>query len=300
MGEYRAEDLKKISLEKKMPFSVLLGAAALEDAIKSIGESSYSKYMWLLNRDNLVGIQSKKKLDLNLDYNFVVQKLHKEKGISPGDVFSKELAEEFVKEVFFIPKDLIFDWKADIMSSEKNIKIGLDAYLEGMQIPLTLHVNSLYEEKLVPKKEEVDLLLRKGKKVSVYSFPSEILLAEKFIEIAVKLELLSDLKNYYDIYQILNSETIDGRKVKNHIDELCVRENLGREISRINMILGYKDYVYMKKRWKIFLRSNHSKEPNWEQVMEKFEQFYVPLWEAVVSDTIFFGDWMPELGRFLG
>ena len=34
--------------------------------------------------------------------------------------------------------------------------------------------------------------------------------------------------------------------------------------------------------------------------MKKFQSFMKPLWHAVCCDEIFFDDWMPELGRYLG
>ena len=67
----------------------------------------------------------------------------------------------------------------------------------------------------------------------------------------------------------------------------------------MDMVKTYKDYTFMKKKWKVFLRSIHSKEPAWEQVMERFVSFFEPIWKAVAEDFIFFGDWMPELNRFL-
>ena len=55
----------------------------------------------------------------------------------------------------------------------------------------------------------------------------------------------------------------------------------------------------MKKKWKVFLRSIKEKEPQWEMVIERFLCFFEPIWQAVIEDFVFFGDWMPELNRFL-
>ena len=65
------------------------------------------------------------------------------------------------------------------------------------------------------------------------------------------------------------------------------------------MIVSYRDYTYMKKKWKVFLRSIKEKEPQWEAVIERFLCFFEPIWQAVIEDLVFFGDWMPELNRFL-
>ena len=55
----------------------------------------------------------------------------------------------------------------------------------------------------------------------------------------------------------------------------------------------------MKKKWKAFLRSAGSREPVWEQAVDRFLKFFGPIWRAVADDAVFFGDWMPELNRFL-
>ena len=34
--------------------------------------------------------------------------------------------------------------------------------------------------------------------------------------------------------------------------------------------------------------------------MECFHHFLGDMWEAVCRDEVFFGDWMPDLARFLG
>ena len=74
---------------------------------------------------------------------------------------------------------------------------------------------------------------------------------------------------------------------------------LFRSQGRFEILAGYREYAYMKRKWKAFLRSIHSKEPSWTVTMDRFLQFFGPIWKAIVEDTVFFGDWMPELGRFL-
>ena len=59
------------------------------------------------------------------------------------------------------------------------------------------------------------------------------------------------------------------------------------------------DAVKGKKKWKAFLRSAGSREPVWEQAVDRFLKFFGPIWRAVADDAVFFGDWMPELNRFL-
>lgn len=64
-----------------------------------------------------------------------------------------------------------------------------------------------------------------------------------------------------------------------------------------------RDYPYMKKRWEKFCRHSAiagTETLKWEEEMECFHHFLGDMWEAVCRDEVFFGDWMPELARFLG
>lgn len=300
MEKFDAEGLKKICVSKDMPFSNFLGAVALEEVVKRISESDFRDYLWLQNSRQLNEEQYKQKIELTLEYDYVVRKADKQRGIFPGEPFSKELAEIFLNQVFARNREKVFDFKWEIQSIRHYAQLGLDAFIDGMQVPITIKIYPLTEERVLPRKEELKLMLGENKKAIFYSFPAESLLAEKFIEIAVKLELIRSLENYYDIYRILNRDSVDGRKVKDHIEELCREFRVPKDGRRLSAILEYRDYTYMKKRWKTYLRSMHTSTPSWEDVMERFGKFYQPIWEAVIADDIFFGDWMPELGRFLG
>ena len=71
-------------------------------------------------------------------------------------------------------------------------------------------------------------------------------------------------------------------------------------MKRVEEILSYRDYPYMKKLWQRYLRQQKKKTPSFEDVMELLAKFLPPIWEAVCRDEVFIGDWMPELLRFLG
>ena len=119
------------------------------------------------------------------------------------------------------------------------------------------------------------------------------------MEMMTKLQLIQNIGDYYEIYYLLELGSVDGRKVKEYIEEQCEGQGVSKKANRLEMIAGYKNYSYMKKKWKVFLRSVSADEPSWETVVERFLQFFEPIWQAVSNDLVFFVDWMPELNRFL-
>lgn len=132
-----------------------------------------------------------------------------------------------------------------------------------------------------------------------HSIPVEWILVENFIEIITKMELIVNIGAYYEIYSLLDRENLDTRKIKEDIAKQCNLAGLERQNHYLETIAGYRDYTYMKKKWKVFLRSIRSGGPSWESVMDRFLKFFEPVWKAVVGEYVFFGDWMPELNRFL-
>jgi len=115
-----------------------------------------------------------------------------------------------------------------------------------------------------------------------------------------KLELIGDMGSYYRVYQILRSQPLSGRYV---LEELTVLTDNAPKVKterRLEQIAGYRDYAYMRKRWEKYLRNHGQQSVPWAEVLELILEFLRPIWHSLCSNEIFFDDWMPELGRFLG
>ena len=55
----------------------------------------------------------------------------------------------------------------------------------------------------------------------------------------------------------------------------------------------------MKRRWKSQSKRTMELYPQWKEVIELLTTFLTPVFEGVLKDEVFLGDWMPELGRYL-
>ena len=73
---------------------------------------------------------------------------------------------------------------------------------------------------------------------------------------------------------------------------------LGQE-KRIEMLESYDTYTYMKKRWEKYVRKQGMENVSWETVLHRIVLFLRPVWNAMCRDEVFFGDWMPDLERYL-
>ena len=127
--------------------------------------------------------------------------------------------------------------------------------------------------------------------------------AKQIFVILRDMELIPDMEIYREVFFILRNETLNGRHVCELLEDMCKTEEMIPDMERAEQIFSYRDYPYMKKRWEKFCRHSAiagTETLKWEEEMECFHHFLGDMWEAVCRDEVFFGDWMPELARFLG
>ena len=167
-----------------------------------------------------------------------------------------------------------------------------------MYIPLQLHFNK-HRTAHEPDKMELKLTAYENRSVIVLTNPKEEELSKHLVEIIEKLELINDMDHYLFAYEILTSNPINGRKVKERLEEMLVEKGIKIDSTRIDMLLAYRDYTYMKRKWKVELRQKKKSEPQWSDVNDCIINFLKPIWKAMEDKVIFLGDWMPQLKRFL-
>lgn len=115
-----------------------------------------------------------------------------------------------------------------------------------------------------------------------------------------KLELIGSMGSYYDAYRLLRTQPLSGRYVLEELTVLTAASPKMRKEQRLKQLDGYRAYTYMRKRWEKYLRNHGQAEVPWEDAIDLILVFVSPIWESLCRNEIFFDDWMPELGRFLG
>lgn len=209
-------------------------------------------------------------------------------------------------ETLFLPLDESTDSDVGDMeilfckkgSKENIMKIFLEICKAPYRIPFELHLISYPGHKVFPQKKTG---IHKGSQENfIYNmFPPEEYLALAFYEVIKDLELIIDMSWYKEIYETLCRESVDGRKVWESLNRLMKEYPIPSLEKRLETLTSYKEYGYMKKRWKSQSRRRRESYPRWEDVVTLMVQFLAPIFEGVLKDEIFLGDWMPELGRYL-
>lgn len=212
---------------------------------------------------------------------------------------------------FFIPEDGIDDTIKELeelfeirphssieASQGRVLQFSTEILQKPYRIPMEIRLIPYTGHKVYPRQISGKGILDQ-EPYTYYKFPSEEYVALGFYEILNGLEFVKDLSWYKDIYEIVSKESLQGRKIWESFEHLLTKHPIPSFEKRLDTIKAYKDYGYMKKRWKSQSRRKREYYPQWEQVVTLLGTFFSPIFECIVKDEIFLGDWMPQLGRYL-
>ena len=107
------------------------------------------------------------------------------------------------------------------------------------------------------------------------------------------------MKPYAVAYSILKENSVSGRHIVEIFRQKAEAKPRVVSMRRLEQVSGYRSYAYMRRRWQQHSKRNRL-EVSWEDALDLILEFLTPLWSAFCNNEIFFDDWMPELGRFLG
>lgn len=276
----RSEDLQ-------IPFVDLLPSAVTEYFLYQISKSTFAEKLYLRNGSSLGVENNRRKRVFSLSYYYQVVKDEHLTEMQLGQLM-KEVLSRKPEYVYQIEKERAGSYQIEVLAKSKE-----------HEVPITLRFQELRNEQMQPAHGELPFFLQENTVIQFLQYPYEQVVAENFVEILEKMELINDLSCYEEIYGILKKEALDGRKVEQQIIEVGTKRELAFGKDRLDTVLHYKDYTYMKRKWAAYLKRERKKEPDWAEVMTLLEAFFPPVWRAIIKDEIFIGDWMPELCRFL-
>lgn len=177
-------------------------------------------------------------------------------------------------------------------------KVYLEICKEPYRIPFELHLISYMGHEIFPQKK-MGASAGTGENFTYNMLPPEEYLTLAFYEIIKELELIKDLSWYKEVYEVLCKEPVQGRKVWESLNRLIKEYPIPSLDKRLETLVSYKNYGYMQKRWKNQSKRKKETYPQWEETITLIGAFLTPVFEGVVKDELFLGDWMPELGRYL-
>lgn len=288
---YRIRNLAAVKVKSReldIPYRNLLSAFIMEEMIVKISESEEVANLWLKN-DSMLSLDSyKKKVPYRLEYVWGL-----EEPCTVRNVI------HHISHVFQNEKQADLWWKYRVEKVEDVIVVYVQGKIDELQIPVEIRITEKPAGTMAPVKQELRLFLQNDKQVEYYRFPVEGMLAEYFVKTLELMELIPDMGYYYQLYDMLHKEICKTRKVTESIQQHAQTRNIEVSMMRFQKVADYKQSPYMKKRWKAYLKQQKRDNPSWEEVMDLWRAYFEPLWQALSEGTIYLGDWMPELMRYL-
>ena len=294
-------ELKKKSRELDIPFPNLLRGYVIEDYMRRLVESEYKDYLWLGNAGAL-GLDSyreaKREQGLFFYYQKSSRKIPPEKLVA-GQTLSVELMQQMFDLLYLPVNPSRIRWEAQITEKNGLILLSLTADYQGMKVPLTVRVTNLEDKNQMPERGELTYFMN-GRVASYWAYSPENALCHAFYKVMDRLELIDSMESYATLNRILKTQAVSGRHVVEEMLDLSAGKTSFLKEKRMEQIAGYREYAYMRKRWEQYCKKEKLAEEPWEEVLDRILAFAKPIWKALVRNEIFFDDWMPELGRFLG
>ena len=259
---------------------------AAEKILKKIGDASWNSRM-LLKTDAFLG-----------DDKYQKALLDKMEFFTPRE----ELADTIAKlETMFQASEeseelqIIFCRKG---RRGNPTKLFLEIYKTPYRIPFELHLIPFPDHEIFLQ-EKVGIVMQTQENFTYRMFPPEEYLTLAFYEIIKELELIKDMSWYHGVYETLIREPVNGRKFWESLNQLIKDYPIPSLEKRMETLNSYQNYPYMQKRWKSYCKQKKETYPQWEEVIELSVTFLEPVFEGVLKDEVFLGDWMPQLGRYL-
>lgn len=159
-----------------------------------------------------------------------------------------------------------------------------------------VHVNnedSVYIHAATKSKKEIPCFTG-GNVIEFRKMDIEGILVERYKILVSQGELIENMKAYNDIVYIANNCCLDGRKIREYL--LVCGLNTMDEFQRLQGIRGNNDLI---KRWKSFSREIKSTIKKLPQVIDVCMMVLEPVYDSIVKGEPFFGEWMPELKRYI-
>ncbi|MCF0129324.1 MAG: hypothetical protein HUJ70_12155 [Pseudobutyrivibrio sp.] len=281
------DEIVAISQRKQLDFSKTLAAVVCQTLIEIISTEDCAKPLWLCNGNEFCEDYIRLHESRNLYYQYC------------GELEDDRFLMLFNKDLLKALKNRGSNHFSSTEGEIEDFGIRLSVTIEDMYVPINIYTKRHVSDRVSFDLSTLKSLRNEEKVISYAAYPKEQIVCAHLSEIIDKLELINEVDRYYEVYEILSSYPINGRKVKETLNESFKDMDRSALLKRVNIIRDYGSYTYMKKKWKVVLRQKKTSEPQWQDVINCLYSFLNPIVDSMIKNTVFLGDWMPQLKRYL-
>lgn len=293
--------LEQKSREIGVPFSNLVAEFILESFMCLLTESAFKEFLWIKST-LMFGLEQctqENTLILHTAYLLNENVIQKQE-IKPGQKLFLKMQYVMLSEILKVDKFPEIQWRGRPVQKESCVEFEITGTFENITVQLRMIVTELKNTDMMPEQKEISLFTVQEQSISYLEYPQEKLLVEQFFLIIKYMESLPEMYPYDIVYDILTHKVISGRNICKWLKKKCIENEIFLGNDHFDAMLSEETESFMKKRWEKYLERDNRKKPNWQDVINKIGEFFPDIWQAICQDELFFGDWMPELERFLG
>lgn len=149
---------------------------------------------------------------------------------------------------------------------------------------------------IVPKaeKRKIPVQLEEFTQPEISTYSLESTIAEKFDAILQRLEMTSRMKDFYDIFYLSEMYDFDGRKLQEAITETLQNRGTSYNKNSLCQIADLVNDSEMVAKWKRALKVIKEPELSFEEVVATIVSFLDPIWQEIVNEQEFFGEWKKD------
>lgn len=275
-----------------------------EELLRVIGESQFAAHLWLENDRMLKEGLFPEKGEIKLDFRYVTAAQScQQNTAAPGQKLSLKLAYVLLLALVKKQEDCGIVWRGNTALTEYGAEYEIQGQLGESGAAFHLYLKECTaQEAGTPQKRKHRFVMQEDRELVYLRCSQEPILAKHLYRILQNPFQSFQPRIYGAVYDILAHESINGRHMRENLAKLCAEGQITPEEKSAQQIFAFAEDADKTAEWERYI----GKMPlgsgmwvSWQDVIEKIEKFLSGIWGAVCRDEVFFGDWMPELERFL-
>lgn len=287
--------LKNISRELKLPFNLILQLYVQERLLFRLSMSKYNN-KFFLKGGLLLYSMTKFKGRPTKDIDFLAKNISN--NFKNVENIFKEICSIGVNDAVQFDTETIQIQNIKEDADYGGIRLKIIAYIGQARVHLQIDIG--FGDIVIPKPVKIRypvLLNLESPELNVYSFESVI--AEKFEAMISLASLNSRMKDFYDIYMLLNKRDFDGRVLQEAFYETFQRR--GTILEKDIEIFTHEFVIdsARNKQWNIFLNRIGKNNLKFKNIMEDIKKFTWPVYNTILKEDEFLYQWDSQKNEWL-
>ena len=134
---------------------------------------------------------------------------------------------------------------------------------------------------------------------TVNTYSIETTVAEKIDAILSLMEFSSRMKDYYDIYYLVNKFDFDGNVLSEALRKTFANREHNFTTEQFKQVMRFDDDTAMQKKWKAFVRKINTKTDDYSTVLKTINAFLTKPYTAAVKGKVFTEKWYAANGGWI-